>query len=126
MVATGELDDFVAVGKSARQPQARHRRFRSAVHHSRFFDRWHPCADKLGHFHFERIGNTEADASLRCFADGINDNWRRVSENGRPPTADIIDQFNAVDGPNARAFGALDEKWFAAYRAKSPDRGIHA
>src|SRR5438874_1704072 len=126
MVTTGELDDLVAFGESARQPQARHRRLCAAVHHPDFFDCRHPRADQLGHFHFKRIGNTEADASLRCFANGANDNWRGVSENGRSPTANVIDQFNAIDGPNARAVGALDENWFAANPAKSADRRVYA
>jgi hypothetical protein len=126
MITPGELNNLVAFGESARQPQARHRRFRPAVHHPYFFDRWHPCADQLSHFHFERIGNTEADASLRRLADGANDEWRGVSENGRSPTADVIDQFNAIDGPNARAFGALDEKWFATNSAKSAHGRIYA
>ena len=91
MITTGELDDLVAFSESARQPHARHRRLRPAIHHPHFFDRRHPCADQLGHFHFERIGNAETDASLRRIADSANDNWRRVSENGRAPAADVID-----------------------------------
>src|SRR6266566_1193326 len=104
MITPSELNNLVTSSESARQPQARHRRFRPAVHHSHLFDCWHPCADQLGHFHFERIRNTEANASLRRIADSANDNWGCVSENGRSPASDVIDQFNTIDSPNARAF----------------------
>ena len=125
MITPGELNNLVAFGESARQSQARHCRLGSAIHHPYFFNRRHPSADQLGHFHFERIRNTEANASLRRIADSANDNWGCVSENGRSPASDVIDQFNTIDRPNARAFRALDKNWFAAYRPKGPDRGIH-
>ena len=126
VITPGELDDLVAFGESARQSQARHCRLGSAIHHPYFFNRRHPSADQLGHFHFERIRNTEANASLRRIADSANDNWGGVSENGRSPASDVIDQLNTIDSPNARAFRALDKNWFAANAAKSADRGIHA
>ena len=125
MITTGELDDLVAFGESARQSQARHCRLGSAIHHPYFFNRRHPSADQLGHFHFKRIRNTEANASLRRIVDSANDNWGYVSENGRSPASDVIDQLNTIDSPNARAFRALNKNWFAAYRPKGPDRGIH-
>src|SRR5207249_10203375 len=125
MITTGELDDLVAFGESARQSQARHCRLGSAIHHPYLFNRRHPSADQLGHFHFERIRNTEANASLRRIADSANDNRGCVSENGKSPASDVIDQFNTIDRPNARALRALDKNWFASYRPKGPYRVIN-
>ena len=45
VIAAVELDDLIASGERAREPDARHRRFRAAVHHSHFFDGRHPFAD---------------------------------------------------------------------------------
>ena len=126
MITAIELDDLVAFGESARQPEAGHRRLCAAVHHPHFFDRRHPCADQFRHFHFERIGNAETDASLRRIADRANDNWRRMPENRRSPAADVIDVFVAIDVPNTGAFRALDEKRFAAHGTKCAHRRIHA
>src|SRR5438067_7291808 len=126
VITTGELDDLIAFGESSHEPEAGHRRLRPAIHHPDFFDCRHPCADEFGHFHFKRIGNTEANALLRRLADSANDNWRSMSENSRSPASDVIDQFNTIDGPDASAFRALDEKWFASNRPEGPDRGIHA
>jgi hypothetical protein len=126
MITSGELDNLVTFGESARQPQTGHSRLGAAVHHSHFLDCWDPGTDLLGDFDFERIGNTEADALLRRLADGADNNWRSVSENGRSPTADVIDQFNAIDGPNARAFGALDKNWFTANSAKGAHGRVYA
>src|SRR5438552_16966482 len=120
MITTGELDDLVAFGESARQSQARHCRLGSAIHHPYFFNRRHPSADQLGHFHFERIRNTEANASLRLIVDSANDNWGCVSENGRPPASDVLDQPNTIASPNARAFRARNNNWHAAYRPQVP------
>src|SRR5438132_724401 len=91
MITTGELDDLVALSESSRQPEAGHRCLCATIHHPDFFDCRHPCANQFRHFDFERIGNAETDASLRRIADGANDNWRRVSENGRAPAAHVID-----------------------------------
>ena len=63
VIAAVELDDLVASGEAARQPDARHRRLGAAVHHPHLFDRRHPAADQFRHLHFERIGNAEADAA---------------------------------------------------------------
>src|SRR5438046_10109354 len=89
MITTGELDDLVAFSESSRQPEAGHRCLCATIHHPDFFDCRHPCANQLRHFDFERIGNAETDASLSRIADGANDKWRRVSENGRTATAQL-------------------------------------
>ena len=49
-----------------------------------------------------------------------------MPEDGRAPTANVIDQFNTIDCPDMRALGAVDKKGFAANRTKCTHRRIHA
>ena len=100
VVATFELDDLVAAGESACETNARHRRFGPAIHHANFLDRGNPAANQLRHFHFIWIWNAKAHAALRGGTDGIDNNGRRVAENGRAPGADEIDVLVAVDVPD--------------------------
>ena len=50
----------------------------------------------------------------------------RMAENGRPPGADVINQFVAVHVPHMRALGAIHEKRLAADGAKRADGRIDA
>ena len=126
VIAAFELDDLVAAGESARQPEAGHRRFGPAVDHPHFLDRRHPAADQLRHFHFERIGDSEADAARRRGADRVDHDLRRVPEDRRAPGADVIDVFIAIDVPDPCALRALDEERLAAETAKGAHRRIDA
>ncbi len=58
--------------------------------------------------------------------DGGNDFRMRVAENGRPPGADVINQFIAVHVPDVRAFGPVDEERLAADGAKRAHGRVHA
>src|SRR2546423_2159014 len=126
MIAAVELNDLVPPGKSASETNARHRRFGSAVDHSDFFNRWHPFADQLGHFDFERIWNSKAQSARGRVAYCIDNHFWRVTKNRRTPAADVIDEFLSVDVPNFRTGRALNEKRFAANIAKRADRRINA
>ena len=126
VVAALELDDLVAPDESTRETQTGHGGFGPAVDHAHFLDGGNPTADQLRHFHFERIRDTEADSARGRGANGIDDHVGRVPENGRTPGADVIDVFVAIDVPDFRAGGALDEEWFAAQTAEGADRGIDA
>ena len=57
----------------------------------------------MGEFYFERIRNPETDAARDRFAEGLDNNIRSVTENSRPPAADVIDVFVSVDIENPRA-----------------------
>src|ERR1700682_562795 len=113
VIAAVEFDYLVATGESAREPHAGHRRFGPTVDHSHFLDRGDPAANQLGHFHFERIGDAEADAARGSGADGFDDNFGRVTQNRGAPGADVIDVLVAVDVPDPGAFGAFDEELLA-------------
>src|SRR5438552_11306986 len=126
VVTTVELDDFVAAGETAGQSKARHGSFGAAAHHPHFLDGRHPVADQLRHFHFQRIRNSKTHAAGGGLAHGIdNDPWR-VTENRRPPAADVVDVFISIDISNLRAFYALDEKRCAADIAKRAHRGVYS
>ena len=111
---------------AARQTEARHCRFRPAVHHPHFLDRRHPTADQFRHFHFERIRNSEAQSARRSIANRFDHDFRRVTENRRAPAPDVIDVFVSIDIPNPRAVRALNEKRLTADIAKCAHRRINA
>src|SRR5262245_21038750 len=119
MIAAFELDDLVALGKTARETDARHCRFRPAVHHSHLFNRGNPAADQLGHFHFKWIWNSKTDSMPGCLTDCIDHYLWRMTEDRRSPSADIIDVFLPLDVANAGAGSAVDKERLATYSAKS-------
>src|ERR1700738_4056475 len=123
MIATIELNDLVAFGEPAREPDARRGRFRSAVHHPHFLDRRHPIADEFRHLHFERIWSSKTQAARGRVPHRIDNYFRRVTENRRSSTADIVDVFISIDIVDARAFRALNEERLAADIAKGGPRG---
>src|SRR4029077_16108632 len=98
--------------------------FGAAVDHSDLFNRRHPPTDQVGQFHFQRIRNSETKSTLGGIAHRIDYHFRSVTENVRPPAADVVDIFLSVDIPNPGASGPLDEKWFATNIAKRAHRRI--
>ena len=47
-----------------------------------------------------------------------------VSEDGRPPSSNIIQQPIPIDVEQVSTGGGLDEKWRTTHGPKSADRGI--
>ena len=125
VVTTVELDDFVAARETAGQPKARHGSFGAAVHHPHFFDGRHPITDQFRHFHFQRVRNSETHAAGGGLAHGSDNDLWRMTENRRPPAADVVNVFSSIDIPNLRAFCALNEKRCAADIAKRAHGRIH-
>ena len=126
MIAAVELDDLIASGERAREPDARHRRFRAAVHHPHFLDRGHPIADQFRHLQFQRIRNSKTQSARRSVADRLEHNFRRMPKNRRSPTPHVIDVFISIHVPDPCAFPARDEKRVTANISKRAYRRIDA
>src|SRR5689334_19152187 len=97
VIAAFELDYFIPLREPARQANARHRRFGAAVYHPHLFNRGNPSTDQFGHFHFERIGNSETDSALSRVANSVDHHLWRMAQNRRAPSANIIDVFLSLD-----------------------------
>src|ERR1051325_1649969 len=126
MITAVELDDLITPGKRARQANARHRRFRAAVHHPHLLDRGNPIADQFRKLNFQRIRNSKTESACYSVAHGFDHNFRRMPENRRSPTADVIDIFISIHIPYPRAFPASDEEWVATNVPKRAHRRIDA
>jgi hypothetical protein len=126
MITAVELDDLVPLRESARQPDGAHARLRAAARHANFFHARHQFTDELRHRDFQRIGNAEARAVFGSGLHGGNDFRMRVTEDGRPPGADVINQFISVHVPDFGAAGPVDEKRIAADGAERAHRRIDA
>ena len=126
VIAALEFHDFVASGESPRQTQAGHRRLGAAVDHADFSHRGHPRADQLRHFHFERIRNAIAQSASRRRAHRIDHDARGVTEDGRTPSADVVDVFVPVDIPDPCSFRAIHKERLTPDPAESAHRRIDA
>ena len=62
VIAAVELDDFVALRETPRQPDGGHRRFRAGIAHPHFLHARHRRANQVRHLDFQRIRDAEARA----------------------------------------------------------------
>src|SRR6185436_7876335 len=76
--------------------------------------------------HFQRIRNSEADPPARGLADRLDHHLWRVPENRRPPSADVIDVFLALDIPYPAPGGSIDKEWITSHPAKRAHGRVHA
>ncbi|CWP41039.1 Uncharacterised protein [Neisseria meningitidis] len=126
VVAAFKFDDFVAAGKTACQTDGGHSGFGTGADKAQPFDGRHDFGDLFGNGDFAFGGRAERQTAQRGFAHGFDDFGVRVSDNRRPPRADIVGITRAVFVPNIRAFGFFDEARHAADAAECADGGIHA
>ena len=126
VVAAFELDDFVAAGKAAREADGRHGGFGAGADQPQLFDTGHEFGDFFGDDDFRLGGRAERQTAQSRFAHGFNDFGVRVSDNRRPPRADVIGVARAVFVPHIRALGFFDEARHAADAAKCADGGVYA
>lgn len=126
VVTALEFENAVASGEAASKTQAAHGRFGAAVDHSHFFKRRDESAESLRHFDFEWVWSSEAESAKSCLADGLDNGRGGMSQNGRPPSAHVINQFASVCCEKSAAFSALHKKRFAADSPKGADRRIHS
>ena len=109
VVTAVELDDFVAFGEAARQPDGRHRRFRAGIAHANFFNARNRVHDQTRHRHLQWIRNAEACAVLDRLLHRFDYRRERVPMNRRAPRADVIDVGIVIDVVNVRPLRALND-----------------
>ena len=126
VVAAFELDDFIAAGKAACETDGRHGGFGAGADQPQLFDAGHEFGNFFGDDDFALGGRAERQTAQRSFAHGLDDFGMRVSDNRRPPRADVIGVARAVFVPNIRALGFFDEARYAADATECADGGIHA
>lgn len=119
VVAAGEFNDLVAPRVAARETDGRHGGLGAGVAHADFFDRGHELDDEFGHGDFVRIGRAKAGAVFECFGDGSADVGIVVPVDGRPPSADEVDEVDTVGGGQVGALGTLSKEGCAADGAES-------
>ena len=125
VVAALELHDPLPPRETARQPDARHGRLGAAVHHAHFLDAGDPFANRLRHFDLIRIRNAEADSMVRRLFDRADHDLRGMTQDRRPPRADVINILVAIDVPDAGARGMVHEKRFPPHPTECPHRRVH-
>ncbi len=126
VVAAVELDDLVAAGEAAGQPDGRHRRLRAGVAHAHLFHAGDCVHHQVGHLHFVGIRYAEARPVVGGVFHRLDDARRGVAMDRRTPGADVIDVFIAVDVADLGAAGVIDEEGIASDGAKGADGGIDA
>src|SRR5438270_2784508 len=125
VVAAGKLNNLVASGETASEPNARHRSFGPTINHAHFLNCRHPGTNQLCHFHFQWIRNSEAYSLLCCFGDGVGYGLRGMTENRRSPRPHIINQLATVDVPDVGTLGAIDKEGFSTDAAKCAHGRVH-
>src|SRR5690242_9853794 len=108
VIAAVELDNFIALGKAARQPDCGHGGFGSGIAHSYLLHTGHPGADQSGHRHLQWIWNTKAGSDFSGCLHRSDDFRMRMAENGWTPSAHIVQILVAIDIPKVRAFGFVN------------------
>jgi hypothetical protein len=126
MVAALELDQQVAPGKTARQPDRAHRRFSAGTDQANHFERRQHFAQQFGHLDLAGGRGTEGESLQRRRADRGDHFGMRVPKNQRPPRANVIDVTLAVYVDDARTGTGGEKARRTANRTKGPDRRVDA
>ena len=108
VVAARELEDAVAVGRAAREPDRAHRGLRAGRDQPHLLHRRHRVHDLLGEVHLPLGRRAEGRPVCGRLLHGLDDLGVGVAEDERPPRHDPVDV--------AAALGVLDVGAFAAPR----------
>ena len=126
VVGAGELDERLAAGGRAGEPDRAHRRLGARGRHAQHVDARHALADELGELDLAGRRRAVARAERGGRGDGLDHRRVGVAEDQRAPGADVVDVDVAVDVEDLRALGALDEDRVAADRAHRAHGRVHA
>ena len=96
VVTARELDDVGPPGETARQSHGTHGGLRAAVGHAHLLDVREKAADGLRHVHLHPRRDAVAQPARHRLLHGLQHTLRRVAQNGRPPSAHVIDVLPPV------------------------------
>ena len=126
VVGAGELDQPLAAGGRAREPDRAHRRLGARRGHPQHLDRRHAVGDQLGQLD---LGGGRGAERRPALGRGVHRREHRregVAVDQRAPGADVVDVGVAVDVGELRAGGVVDEDRVAPDRAHRAHGRVHA
>ncbi len=127
VVAPGRLEDPVALGECAREPQRAHAGLGAGRDEPHLLHRRHGVGDLRGELHLGLGRGTEARPVERRLTNDLDRLGIGVAEEEGPPRHDPVEQPSAVLGLDVRALAALDEQRLVeADRAHRPHGRVHA
>ena len=124
VIAPVELDDLVSSGIGPRHAQRAHACFRTGRHKAHHLDGWHRVDDERGKPVLALGRRTEARAKLHGALDRRDDGGMRVTEDERPPRADVVDVVAAVGVDDVGPGAASDEARGASDTLEGPYRAV--
>ncbi len=121
VVAAGELDDQVASGEAAGQPDGGHGGFGAGGDHPDAFGGGDAFLDDRGEVGFVRRRGAEGESAVDGGVDGCEDGRVGVAQQRRAPGADEVDVLGAVGVGQVRALGGHHEPRGPAHGAEGAD-----
>ena len=126
VVAAVELEDLAPAGEAARDAQRAHGGLGARRDEAHLLDRRHVAHDALGQLHLEGAGRAERGPASGRAADRLQHRGVRVSQDHRPPRADVVDERAAVLVPEPGPFRPGHEEGRSAHGLERPHRARHA
>src|ERR1700716_3003147 len=124
VVAALKFDKELPIGERACKSNRRHRRFSARTDKAKLFDGREAARHELCQVTFCRRGSAKTCASRRRILNCCDHARFSMSENHRPPGADIIDVAIAIRIPEIRTISPRDKWRLSADSAKGAHRGI--
>jgi hypothetical protein len=121
-----ELDDEGSAAEAARQAQRAHHRLGARAHEPHLLDRGHRPREHLRHLELDGRRGAEGKAAAGCVAHRGDDVGVAMSEDHRPPRANVVDVLAPVFVDEARAPRLAEEHRSAPDGPKGAHRGIDA
>src|SRR6185437_9371267 len=125
VITAFEFHRQLPAGKSARQPDGAHARFRSRTDQPHHLDRRYGIDDQFRKLHLAGRWRSKTSAQFKHGSNGIDHRLRTVPEEQRTPGAHIVDVCVAIYIEDVRAVGSGNESRRAADGSKGPDWRIH-
>src|SRR6267143_4046603 len=125
VIPTFELDDQLAAGGGARDPQSAHRRLGPAVDEPDPLDRRHSCLDQLGEADLARPRDPKRASRFGRVLDGLDNIPIGVAEQERTERTDVVDVPARGLVPDKCPLAADEDRWLASDRPISADGTVH-